>query len=159
MGAGKSTIGRHLAREIGVAFVDTDELIAARYGTIEALFAQRGEAAFRALEFEAVQAALARPPGIVALGGGAVTHAPTRVLLAEQALRVFLDVPAETLVARLQRSRTVRPAIGSAPTIERVRALLAEREPFYRECELIVAGPHATQAAFAHEIANRLPLA
>ena len=157
MAAGKSTVGRHLAREIGVEFVDTDALIVARHGPITALFAKLGESGFRTLEFEAVREALALPPGVVALGGGAVTHAPTRALLAARALRVFLDVPPETLIARLARSRTVRPVVGGAPTLERIRELLAEREPLYRESELTVRGPHRTQAAFAREIAKRLP--
>lgn len=157
MAAGKSTIGRHLAREMGVEFVDTDDLIVARHGAIAELFARLGEPGFRALELEAVRDALARPPGIVALGGGAVTHAPTRALVAASALRVFLDIPAETLIGRLHRSRTIRPIVGGAPSLETVRALLAEREPLYRESELIVRGPHRTQAAFAREIAKRLP--
>jgi shikimate kinase len=156
MAAGKSTIGRHLAREMGVAFTDTDDLIVARHGPIPALFASVGEPGFRALELEAVRDALARPPGVLALGGGAVTHAPTRALLATCALRVFLDIPAETLIARLARSRTMRPVVGAAPTLERIRELLAEREPVYRESEFIVRGPHRTQAAFAREIAKRL---
>jgi shikimate kinase len=156
MAAGKSTIGRHLAREIGVSFVDTDDLIVERHGAIAELFTSLGERGFRALELEAVREALAGPPGVVALGGGAVTHAPTRELLAASAVRVFLDVPAETLIARLHRARRVRPLVGPEPTLERIRALLAEREPLYRESELIVQGPHRTQAAFAREIAKRL---
>jgi shikimate kinase len=156
MAAGKSTVGKHLAREIGVAFLDTDDLIVARHGPIPALFARLGEPGFRALELEAVREALERPPGILALGGGAVTHAPTRELLAAHALRVFLDIPAETLVARLHRSRGLRPLVGKAPTLEGIRALLAAREPLYLESDFVVRGPHRTQAAFAREIAKRL---
>ncbi len=156
MAAGKSTIGRHLARELAVEFIDTDERIVARHGPIPALFERLGERGFRELEMEAVRDALALPCAVVALGGGAVTHAPTRALLAASATRVYLDIPIETLVARLERSRTIRPMVGAAPDIARVRELLASREPYYRESEIVVRGPRRTQAAFARAIAKEL---
>ena len=156
MAAGKTSIGRHLARELGVAFFDTDALIVARHGAIPALFESHGEELFRAFEFDAVSEALAGPPCVVALGGGAVTHAPTRALLARRALRVYLEIPAEILHERLQRSRARRPVIGDTPTIERVRELLGAREALYHESDITVRGPLRTQAAFAREIANRL---
>jgi len=156
MAAGKSTIGRRLARLLDAPFVDTDELIVARHGPIAQLFAERGEAAFRALEFEAIREALDGAPGVLALGGGAVTHGPTRALLARRALRVYLDIPTGELVKRLQRSRTVRPVAGDAPTAARVQELLSARLPFYLESDVIVSGPHRTKLAFAREIAARL---
>jgi shikimate kinase len=156
MAAGKSTIGRELARELGVGFVDTDDLIVARNGPVAELFARAGEAGFRAAELEAVREALAQPPGVIALGGGAVTYAPTRALLAERALRVYLDISVDTLVVRLRRSRTVRPLVGPNPSPERVRELLDVREPFYREADIVVSGPRRSNRAFAREIAERL---
>jgi shikimate kinase len=156
MAAGKSTIGRELARELGVAFVDTDDLIVARNGPVAELFARAGEARFRDAELEAVREALASAPGVIALGGGAVTHAPTQALLAERALRVYLDISVEALLARLRRSRTVRPLLGPNPSLERIRELLDAREPFYREAEIIVSGPRRSKRAFAREIAERL---
>jgi shikimate kinase len=156
MAAGKTTIGRHLARELGVAFVDTDDTIAEAHGPIAELFAARGEAGFRAAELEAVRAALAGPPCVIALGGGAVTHAPTRELLSARALRVYLEIPVDAIVERLKRSRTIRPLVGERPTAERVRELLAPREPIYLESEIVVRGPHRSKRAFALEIAARL---
>jgi shikimate kinase len=93
---------------------------------------------------------------VIALGGGAITHAPTRAALAERALCVYLEVPPETILARLRRSRTVRPVVGSAPTIERVRELLAQREPLYRDCELTVRGPRRSKLAYARAIVESL---
>jgi shikimate kinase len=156
MAAGKTTIGRHLARELGVDFVDTDELIVARNGPVAGLFASAGEPGFRSAELEAVRTALERPPAVIALGGGAVTHAPTRALLAERTLRVYLDVSVDAIVARLRRSRTVRPLVGPNPSVERVRELLSEREPFYREADIIVSGPRRSKQTFAREIARRI---
>jgi shikimate kinase len=156
MAAGKTTVGRLLARELGVAFIDSDELIVARNGAVAELFAQKGEAGFRAAEFEAVREALEGPAGVIALGGGAVTYAPTRELLAERTLRVYLDISVDALVARLRRSPTVRPLVGPRPTPERVRELLSDREPLYRQAEIIVSGPRRSKHAFAREIADRI---
>ena len=154
MAAGKSTIGRRLARELEIPFIDTDDLIVARNGAVADLFTRTGEAGFRAAEFEAVREALDGPAGVIALGGGAVTYEPTRRLVAERALRVYLEITVETLVARLRRSHTVRPLVGPEPSEERVRELLAAREPLYREAEIIVAGPRRSKTAFAREIAG-----
>jgi shikimate kinase len=159
MAAGKSTIGRHVARELALPFVDTDALIAERHGPIHEIFAREGDAAFRGYEFDVVRGVLAGPPAVVALGGGAVTHEPTRALLAERALRVYLEVPVPSLLARLRKARTIRPVIGEEPTAERVRALLAQREPLYREAELTVRGARRSKRALAREIAERVRLA
>ena len=156
MAAGKSTIGRHLARELAVPFIDTDDLIVAANGPVPALFARAGESGFRAAEYEAVRTALDGPVGVIALGGGAVTHEPTRRLLAERALRVYLDISVDTLVLRLQRSPTIRPVVGTSPTEARVRELLSAREPFYREAEIIVTGPRRTKMTFVREILDRI---
>jgi shikimate kinase len=156
MAAGKSTIGRHLARELDVPFIDTDELIVAQNGPVPALFERAGESGFRAAEYEAVRSALQGPVGVVALGGGAVTYEPTRKLLAERALRIYLDISVDTLVLRLRRSPTIRPVVGTAPTEARVRELLSAREPFYREAEIIVTGPRRTKMTFVREILDRI---
>jgi shikimate kinase len=156
MAAGKTTIGRHLARELGLPFVDTDETIVRVHGAIPELFAARGEAGFRAAELEAVREALAGPPCVIALGGGAVTHEPTRALVGDGAVRVYLQIPVESIVERLQRSRTIRPLVGERPTVERVRELLAPREPIYLESEIVVRGPRRSKHEFALEIAERV---
>jgi shikimate kinase len=156
MAAGKTTIGRYLARELGVGFVDTDDEIVARHGPIAQLFSQSGESGFRAAELEAVRAVLAGPPCVIALGGGAVTHGPTRELLRDRALRVYLEIPVESLVARLNRSPTIRPLVGERATLERVRELLEPREPIYLESEIVVRGPRRSKREFALAIAERV---
>ncbi len=153
MGAGKSTIGRRLARELELPFSDSDELIVARHGPIETIFARDGSAAFREYEYAAVRDLLGGTPAVVALGGGAVTHQPTRDLLARSALRIYLEVPLDALIARLRRSRTVRPVIGEAPTRTTVRALLESREPLYREAEIVVHAARRSKSELAREIA------
>ena len=144
MAAGKSTIGKRLARELKMPFVDTDAEIIALHGPIETIFANEGEAAFREYERIAVEAALAGEAKVLSLGGGAITHAPTRALLTQHAVRVFVDVPATTILARARRSQTPRPVLGEKPTLARIRELLALREPYYREAEIIIDGRGAT---------------
>lgn len=156
MAAGKTTIGRCLARELGLPFVDTDERIVAAHGPVPALFAQRGESGFRVAECDAVRAVLAGEPAVIALGGGALTFAATRDVVRTNALSVYLDIPAEELLMRLRRSPTIRPLMGPSPTLQRVRELLAEREPLYRAADLTVAGPHRSRSAYARAIAERI---
>ncbi len=153
MAAGKTTVGRRLARHLGLPFRDTDALIAARHGEIASIFAGRGEAAFRACEHEALLEALGGEPAVIALGGGALTHEPTRLLVRERMLRVYLDLSPAALVQRLHRSRVVRPLMGRAPTLESVRELLARRDPQYREAEIVVRGSRRSAESFAREIA------
>jgi shikimate kinase len=159
MAAGKSTIGKRLARELAMPFIDTDAEIIAAHGPIEEIFRREGEAAFREYERAAVERALAGEAKVLSLGGGAVTHAPTRDLLARHALRVFVDVPATTILARARRSQTPRPVLGEKPTLGRIRELLALREPYYREAEIIINGRGPTTKiarAIAGSVQNAL---
>lgn len=144
MAAGKSTIGKRLARELGLPFVDTDAEVVALHGPIAAIFAREGEAAFREYERMALEAALGGEAKVVSLGGGAVTHAPTRELLKRYAVRVFLDVPATTILARARRAQVPRPVLGEKPSLAHIRELLALREPYYREAEIVIDGRGAT---------------
>jgi shikimate kinase len=157
MAAGKSTIGRRLARELGMEFVDTDALVvAATARSVAEIFAEEGEAGFRAHEFEAARRGFGGPPSVVAFGGGALTFAPTRELVARAAVRVYLYMEPRTILSRLQHSRTVRPLVGSEPTLGRVTELLAKREAFYREAEVVVSGEGRTAVETMREVVRRL---
>jgi shikimate kinase len=156
MAAGKSTIGKRVARELGLRFVDTDALIVERHGPIHEIFAEGGEASFRRHEFEVVREALDGSPAVVALGGGAVTHEPTRALIAEHAVRVFIDVPENELLTRLGRSKSLRPMLGERLDADRVRALLERRRPLYAQAEISVMGGRRSRGAVAREIVERV---
>jgi shikimate kinase len=106
MGAGKSTIGRHLAHRLGWSFFDTDhEIEAAEKTTIPEIFAARGEAEFRRIETEILRQHVAwierGRPAVLALGGGAYTIAANRELLGGNGLTVWLDCPFETVRRRV----------------------------------------------------------
>lgn len=157
MGAGKSTVGRRLARRLGLTFADTDEFVAAAAGrSIPEIFSAEGEAGFRAREFEATRLALSGAPSVVSLGGGALTHRPTRALVARRAVRVYLEMGPKAILVRLRRSRTVRPLLGATPTLERIVELLQQREPLYREAEVHVNAEGSSPEAVAEQILARL---
>jgi shikimate kinase len=153
MAAGKTTIGRKLARELECEFIDTDALVSELHGPISEIFANEGEARFREYERAAAERAFSGPAKVVALGGGAVTHAPTRSLIEKHAVRIYIAVSPEKILGRLRRSRTVRPVIGETPTLAGVRTLMAAREPFYREAEIVVEGALRSRVALAKQIA------
>jgi shikimate kinase/3-dehydroquinate synthase len=129
MGSGKTSIGRLVAERLDRPFLDLDQAIEERAGTsIPRLFAERGEAGFRAIEEHAVRAALAAPePSVLALGGGAVTSAETRSLLRD-AFVVVLPVGVDLAWSRVRASS--RPLAQDEETFRR---LYEERQPLYRE--------------------------
>lgn len=129
MGAGKTTLADLLAQRWGVAVRDTDaDIVAAQGREISDIFVDDGEAAFRALEREAVALALAEHEGVLSLGGGAVLDEDTRALLAEHTV-VFLQVGLTDAVKRVGLG-TSRPLLmGNVRA--RVKALLDERTPIY----------------------------
>lgn len=102
MGAGKSSVGKRVAARLGVPFTDTDRTIAREHGPIPGIFASRGEAAFRALEAAAVASAMTTG-GVIAVGGGAVTHPATREAMA-RARVVLLTVSLEAVADRIAGS-------------------------------------------------------
>lgn len=130
MGAGKSSIGRKLAKLRGWPFIDTDKVIEAEQGiAIATIFETQGEVAFRAFERAAVADAVAQG-GVVALGGGAVTSAETRELL--QALPVVhLTISPEAVAQRVNTQK--RPLLQTADPIATWERIAAERERYYRE--------------------------
>jgi shikimate kinase len=130
-GAGKSTVGRLAAERLGVGFRDTDDDVVATTGTSVAdLFVSHGEEHFRALEREAVAAALATHEGVLSLGGGAVTTEQVRALLAGHRV-VFLDVGLADAFSRTGLNRD-RPLLAINPRAV-LRDMLAARRPLYRE--------------------------
>jgi len=158
MGAGKSAVGRELAAALGSAFVDTDELIVAQAGPIEEIFAQRGEAAFRALEAKVVTAAVAEArerPCVLALGGGAVLSAAVREALGRLPHVVWLTAPPEVLWRRAQaQGQAVRPLAADEGAF---RTLLATRESQYGQVATeVVDTATKPAAAIAAELARRL---
>lgn len=129
MGAGKSSIGRRVAKTLGRPFFDTDTAVVRQHGAIEDLFREYGEAHFRRLERDAVVAGLATG-GIVSLGGGAVTDADTRRDLAERRV-VLLTVEPAVVTGRIRES--ARPLLQGEDAMARWTEIYEQRRPVYEE--------------------------
>jgi shikimate kinase / 3-dehydroquinate synthase len=153
MGAGKTTIGKRLARRLGWGFRDMDREIEAGNGlTVAEIFARHGEAFFRAEELRVAREMARLMRHVVAAGGGAFASAETRDVLRTGAAVVWLRCDLDTLLGRI-------PPDGSRPLAsnrETMAALLAEREPTYRQADLIVDASDATAAQVARRIARVL---
>jgi len=140
MGAGKTAVGRALAARRGVPFADTDALVEARAGaSVREIFASRGEAAFRRLEREAVDSCAGRP-AVVALGGGAICQPGAAERLAATGRIVYLRARPETLDRRVgeNEERPLLAGLDGPGRVERLRALLAEREIDYGRADVVV---------------------
>ena len=136
-GSGKSAIGRRLAHRHGASFVDLDDVIEKATGqTIPTIFAERGEAAFRALERQAVADLGPADRGadvrlVIATGGGAVIDPRNRWALYRGRVPVWLDVRPEVLDQRLRRSPNVRPLMTGRDPMGTIRDLGRDRDRFY----------------------------
>lgn len=135
-GAGKTAVGRLVARHIGWDLVDTDELIERAAGrSIAAIFETSGQAAFRELESRAIEQAVGGTRRVISVGGGAVVAESNRERLRAAGLCIWLTAPPEELYRRLQadpNSASQRPALTDTPGLAEVRRVLAFREPFYQ---------------------------
>ena len=133
MGAGKTTVGRALAQRFGWPYLDSDEEVRRRTGlTVPQLFAERGEAAFRAEESAALAAACSSThPVVVSVAGGAVLDPANRELLTTSGLVVWLRASLATLTQRVGDGRT-RPLLGDDPAAALAR-LYPDRARLYEE--------------------------
>jgi shikimate kinase len=148
MGAGKTSVGRRLAARLGIPFVDADHEIEAAAGMrIPEIFAEHGEAYFRAGEARVIARLLETGPQVLATGGGAYMNEQTRARIAEKGVSVWLNADLEVLLRRVKR-RAVddRPMLKSDPA-ESLKQLIAVRYPVYATADLTV-----TSREVAHEI-------
>ena len=155
MGAGKTTVGRILAERWGVAMRDTDADVEASIGkTVQDVFVDEGEEAFRALEKQAVATALAEHDGVLSLGAGAVLDPDTRAALTGRPV-VFLRVGLADASRQVGLGQGRPLLLGNVRS--RIRTLLEERTPVYESvATLVVETDGRTPAEIAAEIAARL---
>lgn len=134
-GSGKSTVGRQMARQMGVPFVDSDTEIELRLGEpIRSYFDREGEQPFRDVESEVIAEILQRETEFVlATGGGAVLRESNRQLLHKHSTVLYLRSTPEELFRRL-RHDTQRPLLQVRDPLQKLRELYAVRNPLYRRC-------------------------
>lgn len=140
MGAGKTTIGRALAKDLRYRFVDADHELEQRCGVdIAYIFEKEGEAGFRERETELLRELVTTPDIVLATGGGVVTRPENRQLLRSGPYVIYLLASVDQQFKRTRHS-THRPLLRTEDPRRRLNALLSERDPHYRECsDLIVA--------------------
>lgn len=132
-GSGKSTIGRQLARRLGLAFLDTDQLIEQRLGcSIREYFEREGEASFRDIEQAIIDEVTQTHDGVISTGGGSVLRAANREHLHQRSQVVYLRSSPEEIFRRL-RHDTNRPLLQVDDPLSRLRDLYEVRDPLYRE--------------------------
>jgi shikimate kinase len=157
MGAGKSTIGRQLAQSLGYEFHDSDQEIQKRTGVdISTVFEFEGEEGFRNRERQAIEDLAQQDNIVLATGGGAVLVAENRQQLAARGFVIYLHCSPEQQFARTSRDRN-RPLLDTEDPQQRLRDLMAEREPIYRQvADMVVSTERRGTASVVKEIRRRL---
>lgn len=138
MGTGKSSVGQLVAAHLHFTFLDTDHVIEARAGkTISEIFAQQGEPAFRELERKIVGELMKRKKTVISTGGGLPANPDNLASLKTHSFVVCLWASPEKIWERV-RNQTHRPLLNEADPLAKIRSLLEEREPYYRQADVLL---------------------
>lgn len=145
MGVGKTTVGRRLAKRLGLPFHDSDEEIEKASGrTVKGYFRDHGEAAFRVGERKVIDRLLSGPPVLLATGGGAYIQDETRAVLQEKAITIWLKADHGVIYERVKRN-TNRPLLNVDDPKAALKKMIDERYPIYKEADIVInsnRGPH-----------------
>lgn len=153
MGAGKSAVGRQLARMLQRDFHDSDAEVEKRTGVdISFIFEKEGEAGFRRREREVIDALTALDGVVLATGGGAVLERSNREILASRGLVVYLEASVDQQLERTRLSGN-RPLLDTPHPVERLTRLMQERAPLYRELATLTV---ATDGRHVREVAQEI---
>jgi shikimate kinase len=157
MGAGKSTVGRQLAESLSYTFKDSDQEIQRRTGVdIPTIFEFEGEEGFRARERQVIDDLVAEERIVLATGGGVILNAENRQNLAARGVVIYLHCTPEQQFARTSRDRS-RPLLQTDDPLARLRELMDERDPLYRQvADLVVSTEKRGTASVVKEIRRRL---
>lgn len=157
MAAGKTTVGRVLARRLGWDFIDFDEVIERRTGmTVAEIFRSRGEAAFREMEARLTDEFGGARGVVLAPGGGWITHPELLDAVGPGTLVVWLRISPEEAVRRAMADAVHRPLLAGADPLGKARLLLSEREPLYFLADASVETDGREAEDIAYEIAERV---
>jgi len=157
MGAGKTTIGRQLARQLHMDFIDCDREIEKRTGaTINLIFEIEGEEGFRQREQKMLEELSQHKNIVLATGGGAVLREENRRLLRSSGTVVYLHASVDTQLERTRNSKN-RPLLNNRDPRGRLAELMTHREPLYRqEADIVINADQRSAASVAREIVQRM---
>lgn len=155
MGAGKTTIGRQLARRLGREFFDSDHEIESRTGVkIPIIFEIEGEVGFRSREALTIAELAKSHCQVIATGGGAVLNLDTRQLLKTTGWVIYLNVPPVLLYERTKHDRN-RPLLQVDDPLKKLEDLYTQRDPLYREiADIVVDGSHMVAAGIVQHLVH-----
>ena len=153
MGAGKSTVGRELAKRQRRIFIDCDHELEARTGVkIAMIFEIEGEAGFRRRESQLVEELMQTSGVVIGTGGGVVLRPENRETLRRRGIVIYLNVPPRVLWERTRHDRS-RPLLQVPNPRERIESLHRERDPLYREvADIVVDGNRGSPAGMVRQI-------
>ena len=156
MGAGKSTIGKYLAKQCDLSFIDIDrEIEKTARMTITEIFDRFGEKKFRTAEQRIIARILSRPQAIIATGGGAFMTKETRSLILDKAIAVWLDADIDTLIKRTKNHNN-RPLLRGQDAKTLFGKLAAERNPIYAKAHLHIESESMSRALVAETIMTEM---
>ncbi len=157
MGSGKTTVGRQLARRLGMDFLDLDLELQARCGVeVAVIFDIEGESGFRQRESALLDELSQRDGLVLATGGGSVLSAENRRMLTERGLVVYLQTSVDQQLKRLERDKQ-RPLLQAPDRRQRLAELAEQRDPIYLDCaDLVVRSSNISPPAMAANVARRI---
>jgi shikimate kinase len=133
MGAGKTTVGKQLAKKLHLEFIDADHELETRTGvSIATIFELEGEAGFRCREAELIKELVDKPGIVLATGGGAILNNETRQRRHQKGVTIYLRARVEDLWKRTKKDRQ-RPLLQNTDPLKKLQQLFIERDPFYQE--------------------------
>jgi shikimate kinase len=156
MGVGKSTVGRKLAEQLGVPFIDSDDEIEKAAGlSVREIFDKHGEPEFRRGERKVIERLLNSPPIVLATGGGAYMDPETRALMKQKAVTVWLRADLDVIWKRVSR-RDTRPLLKRENPRQVLADLDAQRAPIYAEADIVVDSRDGPATDAVNAILERL---
>ena len=156
MGTGKTAVGRHLANELHVPFVDVDLMIARRANkSIQQIFISQGEAAFRELETSVLSEVAGQNKTVIATGGGALLDPKNREILQKNGILICLTAKMGTLLERLKDDMT-RPLLSGENLENKIERLMKERQDIYSLCPIQIDTDGKTIVQAAREIIEKV---
>lgn len=160
MGAGKTTVGKELAKLTGLSFIDLDSHIEARYHrTVSRLFAEKGEDEFRLIEQRMLQEVSSFEDVIISTGGGAPCFFDNMAFMKKSGTTIYLKVTVDELVNRLESCKQTRPVL-KGKTGEELKSFVSEslekRNPFYNQADIIFDAEVMLTETDVRSISNQL---
>jgi len=156
MGAGKTTVGRILARKLGYRYCDADKVIETKAGkTVSEIFSSHGELRFRDLESETLGSLAGKEKQVIATGGGAVMRDENWEAMKKGGVTIYLKAPMSVIWERVRHSKT-RPLLNVDNPLEAASELLNKRVPFYETADITIDTENLTPEEAASEIMKKL---